>query len=178
VKNPEDAEEVAQDVLLKVYRKIDAFRGDAALSSWIYRITFNTVMSRLRGQKAMQHHEVREADLLVHIVDISHPDFEDQITVVNQTLAEIGAHDKPTILLFNKIDAYKHVERDPYDLGPLLKENLTLEDLKNTWMAKEHNPTLFISAVEKTNIEEFKNVLYDEAKKIHIRIYPYNNFLY
>lgn len=122
--------------------------------------------------------EVREADLLVHIVDISHPDFEDQIAVVNQTLSEIGAHDKPMILLFNKIDAYTYIEKDPYDLGPVLKENLTLDDLKNTWMAKEHNPTLFISAVEKINIEELKNVLYEEVKKIHIRIYPYNNFLY
>ncbi len=122
--------------------------------------------------------EVREADLLVHVVDISHPDFEDQIAVVNQTLSEIGAHNKPTILLFNKIDAYKWVEKDPFDLGPVLKENLTLDDLKNTWMAKEHQPALFISAIEKLNIEEFKSVLYEETRKIHVRIYPYNNFLY
>jgi GTPase len=122
--------------------------------------------------------EVREADLLVHIVDISHPDFEDQIAVVNQTLSEIGAHDKPMILLFNKIDAYTYIEKDPYDLGPVLKENLTLDDLKNTWMAKEHNPTLFISAVEKINIEELRSVFYEEVKKIHLKIYPYNNFLF
>ena len=122
--------------------------------------------------------EVREADLLVHIVDISHPDFEDQVAVVNQTLEEIGAHDKPTILLFNKIDAYRHVERDPDDLGPVLKENLSLDDLKRSWMADSHSTTLFISAVEKLNIEEFKRVLYEEAKKLHLRIYPYNNFLY
>jgi GTP-binding protein HflX len=122
--------------------------------------------------------EVREADLLVHVVDISHPDFGDQIAVVNQTLAEIGAHDKPIVLLFNKIDAYTWVEKDPDDLGPVLKENLTLDDLKNTWMAKSHYPTLFISAIEKLNIEEFKSILYEEARKIHVKRYPYNNFLY
>ena len=122
--------------------------------------------------------EVREADLLVHIVDISHPDFEDQIAVVNQTLSEIGASNKPVILLFNKIDAYRYVEKDPFDLTPVLKENLTLDDLKNTWMAKSHTPTLFISAVEKQNIEEFKSVLYEEAKRIHVKRYPYNNFLF
>jgi GTP-binding protein HflX len=122
--------------------------------------------------------EVREADLLVHVVDISHPDFGDQIAVVNQTLAEIGAHDKPIVLLFNKIDAYTWVEKDPDDLGLVLKENLTLDDLKNTWMAKSHYPTLFISAIEKLNIEEFKSILYEEARKIHVKRYPYNNFLY
>jgi GTPase len=122
--------------------------------------------------------EVREADLLVHIVDISHPDFEDQVNVVNQTLAEIGASNKPTILLFNKIDAYSFVQKDPFDLAPLVKENLSLEDLKKTWMNSTHFPTLFMSAVEKINLEEFKHVLYEEVKKIHVKIYPYNNFLY
>jgi len=114
----------------------------------------------------------------VHIVDISHPDFEDQIAVVNQTLSEIGASNKPVILLFNKIDAYRYVEKDPFDLTPVMKENLTLDDLKNTWMAKSHNPTLFISAIEKLNIEEFKSILYEEAKRIHVKRYPYNNFLF
>jgi GTPase len=122
--------------------------------------------------------EVREADLLVHIVDISHPDFEDQLTVVNQTLAEIGAGNKPTILLFNKIDAYSFVPKDQFDLTPAGKENLTLDDLKKTWMSTSHNPTLFMSATEKVNLEEFKSVLYEEVKKIHIKIYPYNNFLF
>jgi len=122
--------------------------------------------------------EVREADLLVHIVDISHHDFEEQIAVVNQTLSEIGASNKPVILLFNKIDAYRYVEKDPFDLTPVMKENLTLDDLKNTWMAKSHNPTLFISAIEKLNIEEFKSILYEEAKRIHVKRYPYNNFLF
>jgi len=121
---------------------------------------------------------VREADLLVHIVDISHPDFEEHIRVVNETLSEIKAGDKPTILLFNKIDAYTFVERDPFDLGPVEKENLSLEDLEQTWMGKAHAPVMFISAREKTNIEEFKQLLYEEVKKIHISRYPYNNFLF
>jgi GTPase len=122
--------------------------------------------------------EVREADLLVHIVDISHSDFEDQIRVVNQTLAEIKASDKPTILLFNKIDAFDYIKKDPFDLTPVTKENLSLEDLKRTWMATTHYPTLFMSATQKINLEEFKQVLYGEVKKIHARIYPYNNFLF
>jgi GTP-binding protein HflX len=122
--------------------------------------------------------EVREADLLVHIVDISHPDFEDQVNVVNQTLAEIGAIDKPAILLFNKIDAYSFIRKDPFDLTPAGKENLSLDDLKKTWMSAAHYPTVFMSAVEKINVEEFKQVLYEEVKKIHIKIYPYNSFLF
>lgn len=122
--------------------------------------------------------EVREADLLVHIADISHRDFEDQVRVVNQTLAEIGANDKPTILLFNKIDAFSFVQKDPFDLTPSTQENLSLDDLKKTWMNKSHDPALFISAKEKINMEEFKEVLYEEVKKIHVRIYPFNSFLF
>jgi GTPase len=122
--------------------------------------------------------EVREADLLVHIVDISHSDFEDQIRVVNQTLAEIKASDKPTILLFNKIDAFEYIKKDEDDLTPVTKKNLSLDDLKKTWMASSHYPTLFMSAMQKINLEEFKNILYEEVKKIHVKIYPYNNFLF
>lgn len=122
--------------------------------------------------------EVREADLLVHIADISHPHFEEQITVVNQTLAEIGASNKPVIMLFNKIDAYTFVEKDPFDLTPAGKENLSLDDLKKTWMNTSHYPSIFLSATQKVNLEEFKDTLYQEVKKIHIKIYPYNNFLY
>ena len=122
--------------------------------------------------------EVREADLLVHIVDISHPEFEDQIRVVNQTLDEIGANNKPTVLLFNKIDAYSYTKKDEDDLTPPTKENLSLDDLKRTWMADSHYPTLFISAVEQINMEEFKQVLYEEVKNIHVTRYPYNNFLF
>ena len=122
--------------------------------------------------------EVREADLLIHVVDISHPDFEEQIKVVNETLADIGANDKPTILLFNKIDAYTFTEKDPFDLGPVEKENLSLDDLKKSWMGKAHHPVMFISARDRTNIEDFKELLYEEVKKIHISRYPYNNFLF
>jgi len=122
--------------------------------------------------------EVRESDLLIHVVDISHPDFEDQINVVKQTLAEIDANGKPSIMLFNKIDAYKWVQKEEDDLTPPTKENISLDDLKKTWMAKSEIPTLFISAKEKDNIEEFRKTIYEEVKKIHIKRYPYNNFLF
>lgn len=122
--------------------------------------------------------EVREADLLLHIVDISHTAFEEQIEIATQTLAEIGCADKPTIMVFNKIDAYSHIEKDPSDLAPPTKENLTLEDLKNTWMAKVNSPAIFISAKQKMNIDEFRNLIYSEVKKLHVIRYPYNSFLY
>ena len=122
--------------------------------------------------------EIRETDLLLHVVDISHPDFEEQIAVVNQTLTDINAGDKPVILVFNKIDQYKWTEKDSDDLTPREKCNITLEELKQTWMAKSRSNTLFISAKTKENLEELKKVLYEEVKKLHIQIYPYNNFLY
>ncbi len=122
--------------------------------------------------------EVREADLLLHVVDISHPDFEEQIAVVNRTLAEIKAGDKPMIILFNKIDNYKWVEKAPDDLTPPTRENLTLEELKSSWMAKNTHKSIFISAKTKENVAEMKEILYEEIKKLHIQIYPYNNFLY
>lgn len=122
--------------------------------------------------------EIRETDLLLHVVDISHPEFEEQIAVVNQTLEELQAGGKPMILIFNKIDNYHWVEKEPDDLTPKDKSNITLEELKATWMAKSKHKTLFISATEKENIEELKEVLYEEVKKLHIQIYPYNNFLY
>ena len=122
--------------------------------------------------------EVREADLLIHVVDISHPYFEDQIDVVSQTLSEIGANDKHTLLLFNKIDAYSYIKKDEDDLTPATIDNLSLDDLKKTWMGKSTIPTLFISALEKQNIDEFRRVIYEEVKKIHIKRYPYNNFLF
>ena len=122
--------------------------------------------------------EIRETDLLLHVVDISHPEFEEQIAVVNQTLEELNAGGKPMILIFNKIDNYHWVEKEPDDLTPKEKCNISLEELKATWMAKSKTKTLFISATEKENIEELKEVLYEEIKKLHIQIYPYNNFLY
>ena len=122
--------------------------------------------------------EVREADLLLHIVDISHPDFEEQIEVVNKTLADIGAAGKPMILVFNKIDAYTYVKKDEDDLTPRTKENLSLEELMKTWMAKLEDNCMFISAREKTNIEEMKTMVYRRVKELHVQKYPYNDFLY
>jgi len=122
--------------------------------------------------------EVREADLIVHVVDISHPEFEEQINVVNSTLAEIGAGKKPVMYIFNKIDAYTFIEKEEDDLTPITKENYTLNDLQKTWMAKIDDITLFISAKNKINMQEFKDTLYSEVKKIHQKRYPYNNFLY
>jgi GTP-binding protein HflX len=122
--------------------------------------------------------EVRESDLLVHVVDISHPDFEEQISIVQQTLGDINANGKATIVLFNKIDAYTYVKKEEDDLTPISRENLSLEDLKKTWMALSDAPALFISALEKQNVEELKEVLYKEVKRIHMVRYPYNDFLF
>ena len=122
--------------------------------------------------------EVREADLLVHVVDISHPDFEEQINVVEKTLSDLGCSDKPSILVFNKIDAYTYVKKDEDDLTPRTKENITLEELMQTWMAKLNDNCLFISARNKTNIEELKELLYKKVKELHVQKYPYNDFLY
>jgi GTP-binding protein HflX len=122
--------------------------------------------------------EVREADILLHIVDISHPNFEEQIDVVKQTLKEIKSSDKPTIIVFNKIDAYTFIEKEADDLTPSTKENITLDELRKTWMSKENMPCIFISAKEKQNIEDFKMLLYQRIKEIHTTRYPYNNFLY
>jgi GTP-binding protein HflX len=123
--------------------------------------------------------EVREADLLIHVVDVTHPHFEDHIDVVNQTLNEIGASDIPVIMVFNKIDAFEYIPKDEFDLTPIERENYSLDDLKKTWMANvEANQTLFISATAKANIDMFREVLYDEVKKIHDIRYPYNAYLY
>ena len=122
--------------------------------------------------------EVREADLLLHVVDISHPGFEEQIGVVNQTLQEINAADKPVLVVFNKTDAYTYVKKDDDDLSPKLRENLTLTELENSWMAKNNFPSIFISALRKQNIDELKRVLYEKVREIHITRYPYDDFLY
>jgi GTPase len=123
--------------------------------------------------------EVRESDLLVHIVDISHSGFEEQIKVVNETLRELGSSDKPNILVFNKTDAFSYIKKDEDDLSPVEKKNISLEDLKRTWMASDKNyKTVFISAVKKENVEELRKILYEEVKKIHITRYPFNDFLF
>lgn len=123
--------------------------------------------------------EVREADLLLHVVDVSHPQFEEQIEVVEKTLNEVcGAAKKPVILVFNKIDAFKYTPKDPDDLTPPTRENMSLEDFKKTWMAKMNNNCVFISAKEKTNIDKLKDILYQKAKEIHVERFPYNDFLF
>ena len=122
--------------------------------------------------------EVREADLLIHVVDISHPDFEDQMKVVDKTLADLGAGEKPVIVLFNKIDAYTWVEKEPDDLTPATRENITFEELERTWMGRLNGECLFVSALKKTGIENMRKVLYDRVKQLHVQKYPYNDFLY
>ena len=133
--------------------------------------------------------EVREADLLVHVVDISHPDFEEQINVVEKTLADLGCAEKPSLLVFNKIDAYTWTPQDEDDLTEPTRENISLDQLKRTWMAKvsekgkvncEQFATapLFISAKKKENIDELREVLYNKVRELHVQKYPYNDFLY
>ncbi len=122
--------------------------------------------------------EVREADILVHVVDISHKNFEDHINVVKQTLLDIGAGDKPTILVFNKTDAFSYTQKDDDDLSPVKRENLSLEEIKRTWMKSMNKPVIFMSAAKRENVEELRSTLYDMVKDMHSKRYPYNNFLY
>jgi GTPase len=122
--------------------------------------------------------EVRESDFMIHLVDISNPNFEDHIDVVNKTIAELGANNKPTLIVFNKIDAYKFTKKEEDDLTPSTKENISLEDLKKTWMSKIESNTMFISALNKTHFEELKNEMYSRIKELHEKRYPYNSFLY
>jgi len=123
--------------------------------------------------------EVRESDLLVHIVDISHPAFEEQIKVVNSTLKDLKVSEKPMILVFNKIDAFSYTIKDADDLTPILKDNYSLSELKKTWMSSDkHHKTVFMSAKTKENVEELRKLLYEEVKKLHVKRYPYNDFLF
>ena len=122
--------------------------------------------------------EVREADLLIHVVDISHPDFEEQISVVDKTIADLGAGGKHTMIVFNKIDAYTYIEKAEDDLTPKTRENITLEELMKTWMAKLNDNCIFISAREKINMDELKTIIYNKVRELHVQKYPYNDFLY
>jgi GTP-binding protein HflX len=122
--------------------------------------------------------EVRESDILMHVVDISHPNFEDQIKVVNNTLTEIGAKDKPMFMVFNKIDAYKYIAYDEFSLDEKTLKNYTLEELKNSWMSKEHTPSIFISAKQKIQIDKLRSDLYKMVAEIHSGRFPFNNFLW
>jgi GTP-binding protein HflX len=120
--------------------------------------------------------EVRESDILVHVVDLSHPGFEEQIEVVNQTLAEIQANDKPTMMVFNKVDAWQPADEDPGNDAP--EEKQSLESLKKHWIARNNPPAIFISATQKTNLDEFRDILYYNVKAIHTQRYPYDKFLF
>lgn len=122
--------------------------------------------------------EVREADILVHVVDISHPEFEEQMEVVEQTLRDIGAGDKPVYVVFNKVDAYRHEEYDEFSLEPKKPENRTLDELKHSWIAEEKTPCIFISAIQKTGIDKLRSDLYKMVAEIHAGRYPFNNFLW
>ena len=122
--------------------------------------------------------EVREADLLLHVVDISHPEFEDQIKVVEKTLADLGCAEKPSMIIFNKVDAYRWVEKDEDDLTPATKENVSLDDLIHTWMTRLSGECLFISALEKTGYDTLRQVLYNKLRELHVQKYPYNDFLF
>ncbi|MDO4949035.1 MAG: GTPase HflX [Bacteroidales bacterium] len=122
--------------------------------------------------------EVREADFLIHVVDISHPDFEGQIQVVDKTIADLGAAGKPSMIVFNKIDAYTWVEKEADDLTPKTRKNISLDELMQTWMAKLNNNCIFISAKQKLHIEEFKTIIYNKVRELHVQKYPYNDFLY
>lgn len=122
--------------------------------------------------------EVREADLLLHVVDVSHPDFEDQIRVVDRTLADLGCAEKPIVIVFNKMDAYKWVEKEADDLTPATKENISLDELERTWMAKLNGECIFISAREKQNIEALRKLMYMKIRELHVQKYPYNDFLF
>ena len=122
--------------------------------------------------------EVKEADILIHVIDISHPDFEEQMQIVNQTLLDIGCANKPYMIVFNKIDNYKWEEKEDDDLTPITKKNISPQQLKNTWMAKLDNDCIFISAKEKENINNLKDMIYQKVKKLHLQKYPYNDFLY
>lgn len=122
--------------------------------------------------------EVREADLLLHVVDISHPDFEEQIQVVEKTLSDLGCSEKPSMIIFNKIDNYHWIEKEEDDLTPETRENIALEDLEKTWMARLNDNCLFISAKAKINIDAFRRTLYTKVRELHVQKYPYNDFLY
>jgi GTP-binding protein HflX len=186
---------VGKSTLMNLLSKSDVFAENklfATLDATVRKVVIGNLPFLLSDTvgfiRKLPHHlvesfkstldEVREADLLLHVVDISHPGFEDQISIVNQTLQDIGAADKPNLVVFNKTDAYSFIQKDEDDLTPKSKENRTLEELKNSWMAKSNAPSIFISALHKQNIEELRNTLYEKVREIHITRYPYDNLLY
>lgn len=185
---------VGKSTLMNMLSKSDVFAENklfATLDTTIRKVVIDNLPFLLTDTvgfiRKLPHHlvesfkstldEVREADILVHVVDISHSDFEDQINVVNETLGDLKALDKPMIMVFNKIDAFTYDKKDADDLTPATKENYSLEDLKKMWMSKNTHPTVYISAYKKINTDELKEVLYKTIKKTHLEIYP-NQLLY
>lgn len=185
---------VGKSTLMNLLSKSDVFAENklfATLDTTIRKVVIGNLPLLLTDTvgfiRKLPHHlvesfkstldEVRDADVLVHVVDISHPNFEEQIQVVNETLNDLNALDKPIIIVFNKIDAFTYIKKDQDDLTPKLRENYSLQDLKKMWMSKSIHPTVYISAFKKINIDELKSVFYDTIKSIHLQIYP-NQLLY
>ncbi len=181
---------VGKSTLMNLLSKSDVFAEDklfATLDTTVRKIVVGNLPFLLSDTvgfiRKLPHHlvdsfkstldEVREADILLHVVDISHPQFEDQIQTVNQTLQDLGARDKPTVMIFNKVDAYKDVKRDPNDLDPDIKLPPTLDELKRTYLAKENYPCIFISAVERINLDSLRELLYEQIRDLHLKIYPH-----
>ena len=177
---------VGKSTLMNLISKSEVFAENklfATLDTTVRKVVFDNLPFLLPDTELIEPFkstldEVREADLLLHVVDISHPRFEEQIAVVKQTLQEIGAGDKPVFLVFNKIDAYTYVKKDEDDLTPATRENLSLDDLRRSWMAQTESPCIFLSARTRTNIEKFRSDLYGMVREIHAGRYPFNNFLY
>ncbi|MBN1413678.1 MAG: GTPase HflX [Bacteroidales bacterium] len=186
---------VGKSTILNLLSKSDVFSENklfATLDTTVRKVVIGNLpflMSDTVGFiRKLPHHlvesfkstldEVREADILLHVVDISHPGFEEQIRIVNQTLHDIRASNKPTIVVFNKMDAYHYILKEEDDLTPKTRANLSLTELKNSWMAKNNSPCIFISATKKENIDEFRAILYSRVKEIHITRYPYDDFLF
>jgi GTPase len=187
---------VGKSTLMNLLSKSDVFAENklfATLDTTVRKVVIGNLPFLLSDTvgfiRKLPHHlvesfkstldEVRESDLLLHVVDISHPGFEEQIRVVNDTLRELGTSEKPMVTIFNKTDAFTYEKKDEDDLTPVTRENYSLEELKKTWMASDINSkTVFISATMKDNIDELKIILYDEVRKIHVTRYPYDDFLY
>ncbi|MDR0812335.1 MAG: GTPase HflX [Paludibacter sp.] len=186
---------VGKSTLMNLLSKSDVFAENklfATLDTTVRKVIIDNLPFLLTDTvgfiRKLPHHliesfkstldEVREADLLVHVVDISHPNFEEQIDIVEKTLKEITSQDKPTILIFNKIDAFTYSPKDADDLSPARRENISLDELKRTWMARCKENCIFVSAAEKQNIDEMRTLLYEQIKAVHIERYPYNDFLF
>jgi len=185
---------VGKSTLMNLLSKSDVFAEDklfATLDTTVRKVVINGLPFLLTDTvgfiRKLPHHlvesfkstldEVREADILAHVADISHPRFEEQIEIVKQTLHDLRAQDKPTLMIFNKIDRYQFIKKDDDDLTPKTDENITLEELEQTWMAHNNQLNVFISAKLQNNVEQLKNILYSEIRKIHVQRYPYENYI-